>query len=239
MTFKIFEVDGAREFFINLFNTELKDTFKIKEQFPGIEELAITGEHPFVHLVKNKQANVFPAVTIGIANTNQENTRLAFQEERVNISEVDIDRILEPEDDERLSPKSTLEEVRTEIINAGGSLSAVQRIDNIRTNVRIEVWTESNKSMKNKLVDILYAILFDAYKIMDNRGYGEINLGTAPEGMYNYDFARNLHGGAVNLDFERDMTVYQIDTSEQVLDKVLVGTVSTQEGDIKLNDPPP
>jgi len=239
MIFKIFELDGVREFFINLFNTELKNTFRIAEQIPGVSELEITGEHPFVHLIKNKEANVFPAVVIGIANTDQENSRLAFQKTRVDIVEADIDRILLPEADERLSPKTLLEEVRTEIQNAGGKLSVVSLEDNIRTNIRLEVWTENNKGLKNKLVDILYAILFDAYDILQDRGYGEINLGTAPEGMYNYDFARNLYGGAINFDFEREMIVYRGDTSEQVVDKVLVGTVSTQEGNIKLNDPPP
>ncbi len=239
MITQIFELDDSKGFFIDLINDELKNKFRISEQFAGIEEITATGTHPFVILLKNSKANVFPGITIGLSNRRQENTRLGFAEDRVDLTVAEIDNILAVDAEGRISPTSLLEEVRELAVTAGGSLSVMRREDNVKTTVTVEVWSETNGDIKDKLLNIIYALLFGNYKRMkDERGYDEIELGETTDGMYNYDFGRTLFGGTVTLDFERELIEYKLDTDEGVLDSAKIGLLSTPSGDIKFNDPP-
>ncbi len=240
MQAQIFDLDDSKGFFIDLINSELKNKFRVSEQFPGIEEITATGAHPFIKLLTNPKANVFPAITVGLSNRRQENTRLDFAGERVDLTTDDMDKIIAVEAEGRISPTSLLNEVRDEVVNAGGTLSVEMREDNVKTTAKIEVWSETNGDIKDKLLNIIYAIMFGNMKNMkNNRNYDEIELGETTDGMYNYDFGRTLHGGSLTVDFERELTEYNTDTTEGVLGGVKVGTVSTPDGDIIFNTPPP
>ncbi len=223
---KLYDLVDLKSFFIKEIE-KVATEFKFDEQFPGVD-VHVGDAYPFTMLIDNPEANVFPAISVSEGEAAEEHLSLGYGERETTLKKEDIDDMEARENFALISPKSDRDTVRTAIqafaaAQNGADLPILEASESRNVTITIDIWSEQNSDIKDKLYNILRAKIFGLRKIMKLAGIQNMHLTGNKDADYNTDFAgRHFYGGQIVLTTHTQLYEWFIETDITLIDKVIV-----------------